>query len=319
MVSVVSSLFFCILALFLFLFTYKRNVQRSAWDSAEKNILEEKTRQIEQANEALSQVLARVASLEERKNDIIQSTLLASQQAKEQIENQKSISESALKDYRNSLSIKYQESDDEYKFLENNLSQAYAQKQSEILLNLEQETAKLEKIKSTRAAAIKAQQKEKEIKEKLSFYCLQLSDADKEDIRVLNNIKSRLNKPRVLSMLIWSTFYQKQMTSLCNNVLGVTPICGIYKITNQKDNACYIGQSLDVSTRFKNHAKAGLGIDAPAGNKLYAAMQDYGLESFSWELLEACPQQDLNSKEKYYIDLYQSYDYGYNSNKGNSR
>lgn len=42
-------------------------------------------------------------------------------------------------------------------------------------------------------------------------------------------------------MLIWQTYYQKQMTSLCNNVLGVNPICGIYKITNQLNNKCYIG------------------------------------------------------------------------------
>jgi hypothetical protein len=45
-------------------------------------------------------------------------------------------------------------------------------------------------------------------------------------------------------------------------------------------------------------------------------MQEYGLWSFSWELLEECPRDQLNEKEKYYINLYDSYNYGMNSNKG---
>ena len=106
------------------------------------------------------------------------------------------------------------------------------------------------------------------------------------------------------------------MTALCNNVLGTTTVTGIYKITNQKDNMCYVGQAVDVATRWKQHAKCGLGIDTPAGNKLYKAMIQDGIWNFSWELLEQCPRPDLDEKEKFYINLYQSYEYGYNSNTG---
>ncbi|MGN0992835.1 MAG: GIY-YIG nuclease family protein [Bacilli bacterium] len=62
------------------------------------------------------------------------------------------------------------------------------------------------------------------------------------------------------------------MTELCNNVLGTKTICGIYKITNQITKECYIGQSVDIAKRFKDHAKCGLDIDRPQGNKLYQAM-----------------------------------------------
>ena len=41
-----------------------------------------------------------------------------------------------------------------------------------------------------------------------------------------------------------------------------------------------------------------------------------GIWNFSWELLEQCPRSDLDEKEKFYINLYQSYEYGYNSNTG---
>ena len=109
------------------------------------------------------------------------------------------------------------------------------------------------------------------------------------------------------------------MTQLCNNILGLDTICGIYKITNQKTNECYIGQAVDVAKRWKDHAKCGLGIDTPANNKLYKAIEEYDIWNFSWELLEKCERTQLNEKEKYYIELYSSKEYGYNSSIGISK
>jgi hypothetical protein len=54
----------------------------------------------------------------------------------------------------------------------------------------------------------------------------------------------------------------------------------------------------------------------PQGNQLYAAMQEYGLDSFSFELLLECTPKELNEKEKYFIQLYNSDAIGYNGNKG---
>jgi len=62
-----------------------------------------------------------------------------------------------------------------------------------------------------------------------------------------------------------------------------------------------------------------LGIDTPASNKLYKAMIEDGLWNFSFEILEECPTAQLNEKEKYYIQLYKSYDYGFNNNRGISK
>ena len=117
-------------------------------------------------------------------------------------------------------------------------------------------------------------------------------------------------------MLIWSTYYQKELKSLSANILGTSIKTGIYKITNIITGEVYIGQAVDIAKRWTEHAKHGLGIDTPAGNKLYKSMQEYGLHSFSWELLEECESKLLNEKERFYIDLYQSVDFGYNSNKG---
>ena len=188
---------------------------------------------------------------------------------------------------------------------------------AKLALEFHNVNAELDKLKATRKATMEANLREEEIKNKLDFYCLKPKTTDINDIRTLEGIKYQLNNPRILSMLIWSTYFQKDMTTLCNRILGLNTITGIYKITNQINNKCYVGQSVDIGKRWKDHAKCGLGIDAPQGNKLYKDMQEIGIWNFSWELLEACPRDQLNEKEKYYINLYQSQDFGYNSTKGN--
>ena len=59
----------------------------------------------------------------------------------------------------------------------------------------------------------------------------------------------------------------KPTTDLCNRVLGSGSICGIYKITNKQTGDIYIGQSVNIADRWKQHVKCGLGIDASATNK----------------------------------------------------
>jgi hypothetical protein len=204
------------------------------------------------------------------------------------LSSQTETSRQAFENYCDVLDSKYAEKEQEFNEMVKSLETAYANQQSKILEDIEAVKSNLENIKATRAALIEAQLKEKEIQEQLDFYCLRPSEVDKDDISKLERIKADLHNPRILSMLIWQTFFQKDMTTLCNNVLGANVVTGIYKITNINNQKCYIGQAVDVAKRWKDHAKCGLGIDTPAGNKLYAAIQKEGIWNFSWELLEAC-------------------------------
>lgn len=222
----------------------------------------------------------------------------------------------AQEQYLDNLEKYYQKQEKDFDNKIIALETNYQEQVNKIEGELDLHREELEKIRKTKAATIFAQLKEQEIKNKLAFYCLRPKESDIQDVQILERVKPQLKNPRVLSMLIWSTFFQKDMTTLCNNILGTNTVCGIYKITNQVNNKCYIGQSVDVARRWKDHAKCGLGIDTPAGNKLYKEMQEIGIWNFSWELLEACPQKDLNEKEKFYIELYQSKNYGYNTLKG---
>ena len=232
------------------------------------------------------------------------------------LSSQEEMSKKAFEQFCEVLEKDYEDKEKEYDKCRENLETSYSNLQLKLIQETDKIKKDLEKIKETRTAAVEAIRREKEIEEKLSFYCLQTKDSELKDIAVLETIKPKLNNPRILSMLIWQSFWRKPMTDLCNNVIGTTVKSGIYKITNIKTKECYIGQAANVSDRFKQHAKCGLGIDTPAANKLYKAMQEYGIWNFSWELIEECKRTELNEKEKYYIDLYDSKNYGYNSNIG---
>lgn len=88
---------------------------------------------------------------------------------------------------------------------------------------------------------------------------------------------------------------------------------GIYKITNKINNKSYIGQSIHIERRFYEHQHESYWDD----NKiLYQAFRKYGLENFTFEVIEECAPEDLNIKEQYWINFYHSYPDGYNMTSG---
>ena len=192
----------------------------------------------------------------------------------------------------------------------NNIRESATQEKQEIQNDIN-------KIKASLSAGVEARLREQQKKDKINFYKLSINDADLADVKMLENLKASFHKPVVLSKLIWTQYFQKQMTELCDRVLGKKTICGIYKITNLNSEQCYIGQSVDISKRWKDHCKCGLGIEASATNKLYNNMQKNGVWNFSFELLEECSRNLLNEKERFWIEMYQSDKFGLNTTKGN--
>ena len=183
----------------------------------------------------------------------------------------------------------------------------------------EQIQTEIDTLKASLAAGVQARLREQQKKEKLDFYKLSINKTDLDDVMILENLKPSLHKPVILSKLIWTQYFQKQMTELCDRVLGKNIVCGIYKITDTLTEQCYIGQSVNISDRWKQHCKCGLGIEASATNKLYNAMQKDGVWNFTFELLEQCPKELLNEKESFWIEMYQSNTFGYNITKGNKQ
>ena len=91
---------------------------------------------------------------------------------------------------------------------------------------------------------------------------------------------------------------------------------GIYKITNVLNNKCYIGQSIDIKTRWMQHIYEGK--HNTQKGKLYPAMFQNGIENFTFEVLQDNIEnfEQLDKAEIYWIDYYNSFIKGYNETFG---
>ena len=127
-----------------------------------------------------------------------------------------------------------------------------------------------------------------------------------------------LNNKDCVDKIIWENYFKKEYDKLMSRLFKDNlKHCGIYKITCIPTEKIYIGQSVDIKTRFKDHIKAGLS-HSPASNKLYSEMQKQGCENFTFEILEEVPRDKLNERESYWINFYRTKEYGLNGTKGNS-
>ncbi len=87
----------------------------------------------------------------------------------------------------------------------------------------------------------------------------------------------------------------------------------IYKLTSPKGK-CYIGQTRKDPNKRWNNYKALCCRNQP---KLFNALKKYGPENFVYEVIDHCDnQQNLDEKEKYYIQRLDAIKNGYNQQLG---
>lgn len=72
---------------------------------------------------------------------------------------------------------------------------------------------------------------------------------------------------------------------------------GIYKITNKINGKSYIGQSVNIERRFREHCLR-------AEQQIDQAIQKYGIHNFDFQIIELCDLMELNVREDYYIQYY---------------
>lgn len=94
---------------------------------------------------------------------------------------------------------------------------------------------------------------------------------------------------------------------------------GIYKITNSINGKIYIGKTNNSSRRWKDHQRLAFAEGHKEYNKaLYQAMRKYGIENFSFEIIEEIEnyKEKGEEREKYWILYFNSYNQGYNESLG---
>lgn len=83
---------------------------------------------------------------------------------------------------------------------------------------------------------------------------------------------------------------------------------GIYKITNPKEKK-YIGQSIHIEKRWKQYQVL---CSSSIGPKLYNSLVKYGLENHIFEIIEECLAEQLNEREIFWKQYYNSINEGLN-------
>lgn len=180
------------------------------------------------------------------------------------------------------------------------------------------EQDKLAQLEAKQLAYIQAQQRQEEIAANQDYYRLAIDELDVNDIDLLRELQKRFSKKEAIDKLIWETYYKPSYDILMAKLFPkAAKTCGIYKITDLTTGQAYIGQSVDIKERFRQHIKASLAY-GPATNKLYQTMQKSGQHNFIFEVLEEVPRASLNERETYWIDFYKTKDYGLNSTRGGS-
>ena len=160
-------------------------------------------------------------------------------------------------------------------------------------------------------ASVEAAKRAEEIRISAQFYKLNLSEEDIEEIHHLRTVIPFLRNQEPLNKVIWKVYYEKPTSDLIGRVIGSGVHTGIYKITNLDNNMCYIGQAANLADRWKQHIKRGVGADTPTKNKLYPAMLSIGVENFSFEVIEECSRDLLDSREDYWQEFFKAKEFGY--------
>ena len=175
----------------------------------------------------------------------------------------------------------------------------------------------LEDYRKKREVINEAILREKELKEKETFYKINISENDIEDIEVLKTIEYKLKNKEALNKLIFDVYISKPMKEMIKRVLCGGAPSGIYKITYIPTGEAYIGRSTDISNRFKEHILSCFSIGHIAHSSLHTKMARDGIWNFTFELLEEVDKDKLNEREKYWIDFYNTKTYGLNEKRGN--
>lgn len=213
------------------------------------------------------------------------------------------------------LGRKYQEDAAEYEeeYLKacQDFVDSFKEQFAQMALESKKASEALEALRRAVDVATEAAKREEEKKQEKDFYRLALSASDLHEVNQLREVLPILRDKEALNKVIWKVYYEKPYTDMVGRILGQTIKTGIYKITNIENQMCYVGQAVNVADRWRQHIKRGLGAETPTRNKLYPAMESYGVENFTFELLEECPRSELDSKEDAWQEFFHARDFGY--------
>ena len=177
-------------------------------------------------------------------------------------------------------------------------------------------TESINTYSAKQAAINEAILRQRAIDEQQDFYRVCLSPDVANDVELLNTVRRNLKKPEIIDKIIYDNYIAKPVLEMIKRVLQNSTCSGIYKITCIKTGEIYIGKSTDIKNRWQQHCKTVFNCGTIASSLLHTKMKQYGIENFTFELVEAVPKDQLSEREKFYINFYQTKEVGLNERNG---
>lgn len=289
-----------------------RKIEKQNLEEIENKYREQINKDIEKEQNKLLQIQKDTIQADEKRQDAIQRAaeaqnatqqLLLSEQGRlaAELSKQKEINLLQLKeDYQKNLN----ELNSLYCSKEQTLEQDYEKHKLLLESDILSIQEKLDDFRARQEAINKAVLREKELQEKEDFYSIQINENDKEDIATLQKMDLQLHNRDVIPKLIWDLFIRRPAQEMIKRITGGREISGIYKITNKKTQEAYVGKTTSISTRWQNHLKTAIGLDAAARSTLHTRLAADGIWNYTFEILEEVPKDQLSARESYYIELY---------------
>ena len=177
-------------------------------------------------------------------------------------------------------------------------------------------TESINAYSAKQAAINEAIMRQRALEEQQDFYRVCLGPEAANDVEILNAARRNLKKPEIIDKIIYDNYIGKPVLEMIKRVLQNTTCSGIYKITCIKTGEIYIGKSTDVKSRWQQHCKSAFNCGTIAHSLLHTKMKQYGIEQFTFELVEQVPKEQLSEREKFYINFYQTKETGLNERNG---
>ena len=311
---------------------YEEEFQMAAHE-IEERLRKEREEQINSQSEQIRQEIHNMETMLEEKAKTYKQTqdewLQRVQNLKESYERQReeitsSIKEHALKEQQvmtEKLLQKQQEIEKEVQTLDDkyNLTVVdYENKMFDIRCKFEAEEQDLNsqiiQKRNEINTLIEQFKKDEEARKEADFYRIPITPAAQNDINKLKGVAAQLNNPATLYKLIWKEYYENGFNAMIGRVLGNDKEkSGIYKITDIRNQMCYIGQTTNFKNRWRTHAKRAVKAEEGTSNRLYQDMWENGLENYTFQIVEICGKDKLTEREKFYIDFFNSKEWGFNS------
>ncbi len=171
----------------------------------------------------------------------------------------------------------------------------------------------IDSLKNSYRAALFASKREEEKKESGDqigwTFCL---EAHEENLtRILKGLMATYPDLETdFANIIWKKIWLPKIQKLAGqqSLDGKT---GIYRLRLVDDESvAYVGQAVNIKERWYTHMKKMLGVEKTGNEKLYSL--GYGPEKFIWELVEEVDKQDLDEREKFWIEWWGCKEWGLN-------